>query len=135
MKFGPAAKTGRKNLANPAIAVRRILGVGGGEKLVHFGGSRWTGEVVTLCRVVATLRNAGLWCIGQFFFYAGRSPSLGPCARYDWPLIVRMIAPSTMRSRKAMATGPSGRYSPHFSKSTLVASAVDFFWFRRAMIL
>ena len=33
--------------------------VGGGEKLVHFGGSRWTGEVVTLCRVVATLRKRG----------------------------------------------------------------------------
>ena len=33
------------------------LCVGGGEKLVHFGGSRWTGEVVTLCRVVATLRK------------------------------------------------------------------------------
>jgi hypothetical protein len=26
-----------------------------------------------------------------------------------------------------MATGPSGRYSPHFSKSTLVASAVELF--------
>src|ERR1051326_5484188 len=47
------------------------------------------------------------------------------CARYDLPLIFRMAAPSTIRSRNAMASGGSPRYSPQFSKSTFVTRAVD----------
>src|SRR4051812_1248660 len=39
------------------------------------------------------------------------------CARYDLPLIFTMIAPSTIRSRNAIASGGSPRYSPHASKS------------------
>jgi hypothetical protein len=46
----------------------------------------------------------------------------------DWPLIFRMMAPSTMRSRKAIAHGGSPRYSPQASKSMLVTSAVDRCW-------
>ena len=44
------------------------------------------------------------------------------CARYDLPLIFTMIAPSTIRSRNAIASGGSPRYSPHASKSMFVTS-------------
>jgi hypothetical protein len=37
------------------------------------------------------------------------SPPLACGARYDLPLTLRMMAPSTRRSRKAMAKGPSAR--------------------------
>jgi hypothetical protein len=37
----------------------------------------------------------------------------------------RTIARSTNRSSKVIASGPSVRYSPHFSKSTLVTTAVE----------
>ena len=46
-------------------------------------------------------------------------------ARYDLPLIFTMIAPSTIRSRNAIASGGSPRYSPHASKSMFVTSAVE----------
>ena len=46
-------------------------------------------------------------------------------ARYDLPRIFRRIAPSTMRSRKAIAKGGSPRYSLHASKSMFVARAVE----------
>src|SRR5688500_4673538 len=62
------------------------------------------------------------------YFSAGLSSApfvLG--ARYDFPLTLRIIAPSTSRSRKAIARGPSERYSPHLSKSTFVTSAVERF--------
>src|SRR5271166_2748125 len=36
-----------------------------------------------------------------------------------------MVAPSTIRSRNAIASGGSPRYSPHFSKSMFVTNAVD----------
>ena len=46
-------------------------------------------------------------------------------ARYDLPLILRMIAPSTIRSKNAIANGGSPRYSPQASKSMFVTNAVD----------
>ena len=45
-------------------------------------------------------------------------------ARYDLPSSFNTMAPSTTRSRKAMASGGSPRYSSQVSKSTLVTSAV-----------
>ena len=53
------------------------------------------------------------------------SPPSACGALQGLPLTLRMIAPSTRRSRKAIAKGPSERYSPHLSKSTLVTSAVE----------
>jgi hypothetical protein len=47
------------------------------------------------------------------------------CARYDLPLIFMMFAPSTIRSRNAMASGGSPGHSHHFSKSMFVIKAVD----------
>src|SRR3954464_6281168 len=46
-------------------------------------------------------------------------------ARYDRPLVFRMIAPSTTRSKNAIANGGSPRYSPHASKSMFATNAVD----------
>src|SRR5439155_26954097 len=46
-------------------------------------------------------------------------------ARYDLPWIFRMIAPSTIRSKNAIASGGSPRYSPHAGKSMFVTNAVD----------
>ena len=56
------------------------------------------------------------------------SPGDAGCARwarYDLPLIFTMIAPSTIRSRNAIASGGSLRYSSHASKSMFVTSAVE----------
>ena len=52
-------------------------------------------------------------------------PALARCARYDLPAIFRMIAPSTIRSKSAIASGGSPRYSPHASKSMFVTNAVE----------
>src|SRR5262249_14872376 len=57
------------------------------------------------------------------------------CARYDLPLIFTMIAPSTSRSRIAIASGASPRYSPHASKSMFVTSAVERFGLRASISL
>ena len=45
------------------------LGVGGGEKLVHFGGELWTGRMVTLCS--GQLRNATLGVFAVLFSKLG----------------------------------------------------------------
>src|ERR1700722_7559276 len=53
----------------------------------------------------------------QFLALAGGFVALAArCARYDLPLIFTMIAPSTTRSRKAIASGGSPREGPPASK-------------------
>jgi hypothetical protein len=54
-------------------------------------------------------------------------------ARYDLPRIFSRMAPSTIRSKKAMASGGSPRYSLQASKSMLVARAVERFPLRASM--
>src|SRR6266513_2178047 len=57
-------RRGSWRMANPqAMRIR----VGGGERLVHFGGRLWTGRVVTLCRVVAG-RGMRPWVFGAVLF-------------------------------------------------------------------
>ena len=46
-------------------------------------------------------------------------------ARYDLPRIFSRMAPSTTRSKKAIANGGSPRYSVHASKSMFVTKAVE----------
>src|SRR3982751_2782348 len=94
--------------------------VGGGENVCHFGGQSGASGVVTLWPSAGAPQGH---CV-----YDGLSSEGFTCgARKDLPLTFRMMAPSTSRSRKAIASGPSERYSPHLSKSTLVTSAVERF--------
>ena len=87
----------------PELALERLRQarrdrVGGGEK----GGQR-------LGCAVGSPKQAQWGEKRPWFSQAGLSPSLGPWARYDLPLILRMIAPCTNRSRRAMVRGPSNR--------------------------
>jgi hypothetical protein len=106
-----------------------VLSDGGSGGRGHFGRRQGASTVVT--RWTAS----GVGLRGFPFQTEWFSGALAFSARSDLPLSLRMMAPSTRRSRKAMASGPSERYSPHFSKSTFVTRAVDRFWLRAAMIL